>query len=120
MAISRTARTARTAHQPPLARIQRAALRIRWDRVGRVALLLTLAVVVCLYIQPALSIFNTWRAERHQASIVHQLLSSNRALERQVAELSRPSTIVASARALGMVRAGERPYVVVGPSTGPK
>jgi cell division protein FtsB len=91
-----------------------AAARIRWDRVGRVALLVTLGIVVCLYIQPALSMFNTWRAERRQANVVHQLLHSNAALERQVKALNQLSTIAADARALGMVRSGEKPYVVLG------
>jgi cell division protein FtsB len=93
---------------------RRAAERIRWDRVGRVALLVTLGIVVCLYIQPALSIFNTWRAERRQANVVHQLLRSNASLERQVKALNRPLTIAADARKLGMVRAGEKSYVVLG------
>jgi cell division protein FtsB len=93
---------------------RRTADRIRWDRVGRVALLVTLGIVVCLYIQPALSIYNTWRAEHAQASAVRQLLHGNAALERQVKSLNRSSTIVADARALGMVRAGEKPYVVLG------
>jgi len=93
---------------------RQAAERIRWDRVGRVALLVTLGIVVCLYIQPALSIFNTWRAERTQASAVHQLLRSNASLERQVKSLNRSSTIVTDARALGMVRLGEKSYVVLG------
>jgi cell division protein FtsB len=79
-----------------------------------VALLVTLGIVVCLYIQPALSILNTWRAERRQAGAVHQLLRSNAALERQIKSLNRSSTIVADARALGMVRAGEKPYLVLG------
>ena len=88
--------------------------RIRWDRVGRVSLLLTLGIVVCLYIQPAFSIFNTWRAERRQASAVHQLLRSNASLESQLKSLNKPSTVVTEARALGMVEPGEKSYVVVG------
>lgn len=74
---------------------------------------MTLAIVVCLYIQPALSILKTWRAERQQASIVHQLLRSNASLARQVKSLNNPATIVTDARALGMVRPGEKPYVVL-------
>jgi cell division protein FtsB len=99
---------------PVGASVRHAAGRIRWDRVGRVALLVTLGIVVCLYIQPALSIFHTWRAERQQANVVHQLLRSNAALERQVKSLNRSSTIIADARTLGMVRSGEKPYVVLG------
>jgi cell division protein FtsB len=93
---------------------RRAAQRVRWDRVGRVGLLVTLGIVVCLYIQPALSIFTTWRAEHRQAATVHQLLRSNAALERQVRALNQPATIAADARTLGMVRSGEKPYVVLG------
>jgi cell division protein FtsB len=94
--------------------MRQAATRVRWDRVGRVALLVTLGIVVCLYIEPALSLLNTWRAERRQANVVHQLLRSNAALERQVKSLNRPSTVVADARTLGMVRSGEKPYVILG------
>lgn len=93
---------------------RRAAERIRWDRVGRVGLLVTLGIVVCLYIQPALSIYHTWRAEHQQASNVHQLLRGNAALERQIKSLNKPSTVATEARALGMVRSGEKPYVVLG------
>jgi cell division protein FtsB len=92
---------------------RRAAVRVRWDRVGRVALLVTLAIVICLYIQPALSILRTWRAERRQAGVVHQLMHSNASLERRVKSLENPATIVADARAFGMVRSGEKPYVVL-------
>lgn len=92
----------------------RAAERVRWDRVGRVALLVTLGIVVCLYIQPALSIFTTWRAEHQQAAAVHQLQRSNASLERQVKSLGQPATIAADARSLGMVRAGEKSYAVIG------
>jgi cell division protein FtsB len=95
-------------------RLHRAAARVRWDRVGRVALLVTLAIVICLYIQPALSILRTWRAERQQASVVRQLIHSNASLRRQIKSLNDPATIVADARTLGMVRTGEKPYVVLG------
>jgi hypothetical protein len=109
-----TARSRPPAPVPLGASLRRAAQRVRWDRVGRVGLLVTLGIVVCLYIQPALSIFNTWRAEHQQASAVHQLVRSNAFLERQIKSLNRTSTIVADARALGMVRSGEKAYVIVG------
>ena len=99
---------------PRLPLTLRVAERVRWDRVGRVALLVTLAICVGLYIEPALSIFTTWRAERQQAAVVHRLLHSNAALERQVHSLGQPATIAARARALGMVQAGEKSYVVMG------
>ena len=92
----------------------RVAERVRWDRVGRVALLVTLAICVGLYVEPALSILTTWRAEHQQATVVHRLLRSNAALKSQVQSLGQPATIAARARALGMVQAGERSYVVEG------
>jgi cell division protein FtsB len=102
-------------HREPVSSVaRRAAVRVRWDRVGRVALLITLLIVVGLYIQPALSILTTWRAEHRQASAVRQLIADNKSLERQVRSLNSPLTIVADARSLGMVRTGEKPYVVLG------
>lgn len=57
-------------------------------------------------------------AARSQANAELSLVSSldrqNRALERQVSSLHQPATIVRDARALGMVRSGERSYVVTG------
>jgi len=79
-----------------------------------VGLLVTLAIVVCLYIQPTLSILKTWREERRQASVVQQLIRSNATLERRVKSLNNPATIIADARTLGMVRSGEKPYVILG------
>jgi cell division protein FtsB len=114
LARSATARSRAPAQVPLGTSVRRTAQRIRWDRVGRVALLLTLGIVICLYIQPALSIYHTWRAEHEQASAVRQLLRSNASLQRQVKSLNRTSTIVTDARALGMVRSGEKSYVVVG------
>ena len=35
--------------------------RVRWDRMGRWALLAVLAVVLALYVQPALSYLSTWQ-----------------------------------------------------------
>ena len=46
--------------------------------------------------------------------MVHKLIRSNASLTRQVKSLNDPATIVADARALGMVRNGEKPYVVLG------
>jgi cell division protein FtsB len=109
-----TARNRSPVPPQPLEGVRRAAQRIRWDRVGRVGLLVTLGIVICLYIQPALSIYHAWRAEHQQATTVHQLLRSNAYLRGQVKSLNRTSTIVTEARALGMVRSGEKAYVVVG------
>ena len=94
-------------------------LRVRWERVGRVGLLVVLAVVVGLYVEHTLSYFATRAQSEHQQAIVTQLAHENARLARQAKSLTQPSTIVSQARALGMVRPDERPYVIKGTPSGP-
>jgi cell division protein FtsB len=58
----------------------------------------------------------TMLATRAQASaeqsLVNRLTRENASLERQATELNQTGTIIRDARALGMVRVGERAYVV--------
>jgi cell division protein FtsB len=91
-------------------------LRVRWDRAGRVGLLIVLGVVVGLYVQHTLSYMATRSQASHQEAIVDRLARQNASLARQQAALSQPGTIVQDARALGMVRPNERPYVITGHS----
>jgi cell division protein FtsB len=87
---------------------------VRWDRAGRVGLLVVLVVVLGLYVEHALSYLST-RAQADQAlATVHQLVRENHALEREQQALQQPGTIIGDARALGMVRPGERSYVIMG------
>jgi cell division protein FtsB len=88
--------------------------RVRWDRVGRVGLLVVLVVVAGLYVQHALAYLNTRAQADQQQAIVDRLTRQNARLSRQQKSLDDPATIQADARALGMVKAGERPYVVIG------
>jgi cell division protein FtsB len=89
-------------------------LRVRWERVGRVGLLVVLGVVVALYVEHTLSYFSTRSQADQQQAIVTRLTRENAALTRQTRSLNDLSTIVAQARALGMVRPDERPYVIAG------
>ena len=89
-------------------------LRVRWDRAGRIGLLVVLAVVVGLYVQHTLSYLSTKSQFDQQQAIVDRLAHENAILERQQKSLSNPATIVQDARALGMVRPGERSYVIIG------
>ena len=89
-------------------------MRIRWDRVGRVGLLVVLAVVAGVYIQDALSYLSTRSQAEQQEAIVHRLTRANAQLVREQKSLSNPATIVQYARQLGMVKAGERSYVIMG------
>ena len=91
-------------------------LRVRWERVGRVGLLVVLAIVVGFYVEHTLSYFATRSEADRQQAIVTRLAHQNARLSRQVKSLNDPSTIVSQARALGMVRPNERPYVITGKS----
>jgi cell division protein FtsB len=92
----------------------RGAVRLRWDRVGRIGLLIVLGVVLGLYVEHTLSYFST-RAQADAAlATVQRLSRENRMLEREQTALHNPATIIRDARALGMVKVGERPYVITG------
>jgi cell division protein FtsB len=88
--------------------------RVRWDRVGRVGLLIVLCVVAGLYVQQGLAYLAVRSQAGHQRAIVQQLKRSNASLRAQQRSLNNPATILRDARALGMVRVGEHPYEVVG------
>jgi cell division protein FtsB len=111
-ATHRRPRQARPAPRPR--RVVEGALRIRWDRVGRIGLLVVLAVVAGVYVQDALSYLSTRSQAEHQEAIVHRLSHANAQLVREQKSLSDPATIVQYARQLGMVKAGERSYVIMG------
>jgi cell division protein FtsB len=88
--------------------------RVRWDRVGRVTLLIVLCVVAGLYVQQALAYLAVRSQTNRQRAIVQQLTRANASLRQQQRALNDPATIVRDARALGMVRVGEHPYEVTG------
>ncbi len=94
--------------RPPAAR----AVTIRWDRVGRLALLVLLFGVVCLYVGPAHSWYSAWRDARHKRAEVAHLRAEHASLLARRRELSQPSALEREARTLGMVRRGEVAYVV--------
>jgi cell division protein FtsB len=87
---------------------------VRWDRLGRVALLVVLAAILLLYIGPARSYVETWGQAKAKRAEVERLEAESRALRKRKAELQRSSTLVRDARELGMVRPGERAFVVRG------
>jgi cell division protein FtsB len=87
---------------------------VRWDRVGRVGLLVVLAVVAGVYIQDALTYFSSRAQAQQQLGIVQRLSRENAQLAREQTSLNNPATIVGDARALGMVKAGEHAYVITG------
>ena len=85
---------------------------IRWDRVGRVALLVVLFGIVVLYAGPARSYVATMHEAKQRRAELRRLQDENRRLRARRAELRRPSALEREARRLGMVKPGERPYVI--------
>jgi cell division protein FtsB len=90
------------------------AARIRWDRVARVALLLVLVGVIGLYVNPLRNYVSTWKESKARAEQVAQLEQENARLKKRRAELRDPRALEREARKLGMVRPGERAYVIEG------
>ena len=87
---------------------------IRWDRVGRVALLGTLIAILLLYISPARHWWQQSRTAGAQKQELRELAEENRSLKKRVHALSDPGALEREARRLGMVRQGERAYVIEG------
>jgi cell division protein FtsB len=93
---------------------RRPAPAIRWDRVGRVALLLVLLGVMVLYVKPLHSFWSTRNESKSRAAEVQQLERENATLSSRRDELKNPVALEREARKLGMVRPGERAYAVEG------
>ena len=85
---------------------------IRWDRVGRFGLAAVLGVILLLYISPAKHWIEQSRTYDEQHSELRDLTREHHRLERQVRTLSTPGALEREARRLGMVRNGERAYVI--------
>lgn len=88
--------------------------RIRWDRLGRWALIGVFALVVYLYIGPAARWVSTYREAREKRAEVAALQAENRVLRARERALREPGALERQARRLGMVKAGEKLYVVEG------
>ena len=115
------ARSARAPRRAPAARraargrprvLAGGAAAIRWDRMSRVALLFVLVVLVYLYAGPARSYWTTVREAKQRRAEVAVLKRENERLRARRQALRGASALEREARRLGMVKAGERPYVI--------
>ena len=77
-------------------------------------LLIVLAVVVGLYVQQGLAYLSVRSQANQQQAIAQRLARQNAVLIREEQQMNNPATIERDARALGMVKQGERPYAVTG------
>lgn len=87
---------------------------VRWDRVGRIMLLLVLGVIVLLYIRPGLNVVETWGEKRAEQQRVSELEREHANLKAKLSSLREPGAIEQQARSMGMIAPGERPYTVRG------
>jgi hypothetical protein len=111
---------ARTAtRRRPAARKRRPAARsgpsrIKWDRVGRVALTLVLAAVLYSYLNPSIDFVKTYTGTTAAKAKLHELLKENRRLHNRIQSSEDPLVVNREARAQGMVAEGETPVVIRG------
>ncbi len=88
--------------------------RVRWDKLGRVILVLALFFVLISYIHPALGFWGAWNDKRSAAAELGQLRSEHAALKAKASSLDSRTEAERAARRLGMVADGERAYVIQG------
>ena len=91
---------------------QRPRSSIQWQKVGRLALLFTLFVIVLLYISPAKHWLQQSSTAGEQRRELQELTKDNEQLKARVHDLKDPGALEREARRMGMVRQGERAYVI--------
>ena len=99
--------------RPPAA-VPRRAPGIRWDRLGRIALLGVLGLVLYLYIGPTRSWIATYRESHRRHAELQALQRENQRLRQEAKALRDPASLELQARRVGMVKGGEKEFVVSG------
>jgi len=92
--------------------------RVRWDRVGRLALLFVGLLLIYLYINPMRTYVSTWQEARNTRGEVARLGQEHADLVKRAQALRSPGSIEVEARRLGMVKPDERAYVIRGLDSG--
>ena len=88
--------------------------RIRWDRFGRIVLVLVLFIVIASYVGPSLHVFESWRESKGAEVRLEELKTENAELSRKAKALESDAAVMAEARKLGLVGSSEQAYVVDG------
>ena len=87
---------------------------MRWDRLGRLALLFLLAALLYLYLSAGIHMLSKWSQDRRIRAAVVALAQEHTSLLRQHDVLAREATLEAEARQLGMIKPGEQPFIATG------
>jgi cell division protein FtsB len=85
---------------------------VRWDRLGRIAMLCVMAALVYLYLSAGVRLLSSWSESKRDSAQVRVLERQNRTLRQQHATLASSTTVQEEARRLGMIRPGEQAYIV--------
>jgi cell division protein FtsB len=85
---------------------------IRWDRVGRVFLLGVLFVILLMYVSPLTRWVTQTNTAQEDTAALHQLEETNSSLKARLKSLQSPQALELRARTLGMVKQGERAFVI--------
>jgi len=88
--------------------------RVRWDRIGRMALLFVALLMLYLYINPLRTYISTWQEAKTKRGEVATMQREHRSLVARQHALRAPGAVETEARRLGMVHKDERAYVVRG------
>ena len=88
--------------------------RIRWDKLGRIALVLVLFFVLVSYLNPLVNLLQAWQGSKSSEAELGRLKQERVALREQLHEVSGPAALEREARRLGMVKPGEHAYIVHG------
>ena len=112
-------RSASSARRRPAARKRRPAARsgpsrVKWDRIGRIALVVVLAAVLYSYLNPAIDFVKTYTATTAAKAQLHELQHENTKLHERVQSADDPIVVDREARGQGMIAEGETPIVVRG------
>jgi cell division protein FtsB len=85
---------------------------VRWDRLGRAAMVCVLGALVYLYLSAGVHMFSTVRQSHRDSAIVSHLRQEHELLLSQHEKLAKQATLEEEARKLGMMKKGEQPYMV--------
>jgi hypothetical protein len=88
--------------------------RIKWDRVGRIALTVVLFAVLYSYLNPSIDFVKTYRGTTEAKAKLHELLDQNRRLHNRIQSADDALVVQREARMQGMVADGETPVVIDG------
>jgi cell division protein FtsB len=87
---------------------------IRWDRLGRVFLLGVLFVILLMYVSPLTRWVTQKNTAKEDTAELRQLEATNSNLKAKLKSLQSPQALDLRARRLGMVKQGERAFVIEG------